>query len=164
MIKSKIIKLTGLSIFLIGASVFANDMPQATRLMLDINSTPQNPTTFHCTVQFPEKNYNPSYSDRIVMMNYGQMIKGFGNNEANDLKSIDRGRLLTTSKVLNNIYFEAYHDPSAFYKEIPGFVDVMVGVPDAKVSCTKGKGKRISNLLGTKPTENERLLVEGTFG
>lgn len=106
------------------------------RFLLEINSTKENLSFFHCTVEpnpyYPTTRKFSTELVRVIMVNYGQMIRQF-----NGLGMLD-----TTAHYINSYAFSAYHDPKPIYKNQRGFVDVFVTWPSYQVTCEKGTGGR----------------------
>lgn len=106
------------------------------RFPLVISSTIEKPSFFYCYIT-PDLQHptNRKFSDdavRVIMVNYGQMIRKF-----NDLGILD-----TNVRDINLYSFAAYHDPKIIYKNRNGFVDIFVLWPAYQVTCKVGTGGR----------------------
>ncbi|ODN42280.1 hypothetical protein [Piscirickettsia litoralis] len=171
------LKKIGLGIGLLSATLvtFA-DNPNTltetvtTRFFLNQASTQRHPTAFHCTVKLISQRKPPCGSDgncqkvQVVMMNHGQNILGFAGNKQDGLQSLGHGRLALTGTNLNSYYFKAYHDSSAGYKEQPGYVDVIVAWPNARVYCATGVGYKQPLELRGSQTYVNREKIPGHYG
>src|ERR1700761_2626004 len=106
------------------------------RLPLIISSTKDKPSFFYCdTVPDPQHQTSRKFSTeaiRVIMVNYGQMIRKFNN----------LGILDTNAHDINLYAFAAYHDPKYSYKKQKGFVDVFILWPSFRVTCKIGTGGR----------------------
>lgn len=106
------------------------------RFSLTLSSTIKKPSFFYCTIvpdlQHPTSRKFSDDAVRVIMMNYGQMIRKFNN----------LGILDTNAHDINQYAFTAYHDPARVYKNQNGFVDVLVLWPAYQVTCQAGTGGR----------------------
>lgn len=105
-------------------------------LPLSKHTTKEAPEAFFCTATKYETVAN---DDRIFMTNTGQMVKGFTN----------AGSLIIPADKLNKVYFQAYHDPSEQFKNIPDYITATAGI--YQLSCNYGPG-------------TNRTLIDGPFG
>ncbi|MBK2124632.1 hypothetical protein [Fangia hongkongensis] len=133
-----------------------------TRLMLDKDSTPQNPSYFKCTISAQKSFANgghptlakwtpPLEFTEVTLVNYAQNVKGF-----NGL-----GIINTTADYINTHYFAAYHDPDfknvAGAKEskyFSGFIDGFVHWAGYSITC---------NIFNPKTNPTKRVLAGSDY-
>lgn len=118
------------------AMVIANSSSTYIRFPLSISSTIDKPSFFYCDItpdpEHPTSRKFSADAVRVIMVNYGQMIRKFNN----------LGILDTNVSDINYYAFAAYHDPKLIYKNQNGFVDVFILWPAYQVTCKVGTGGR----------------------